>query len=127
MIVAVNKMDDPTTLWSKERYDSIVDQVGKYLRSIGFSANDVTYLPISGFTGQNLKVPVNPTDCPWYNGLTLLDTFDSLQTLERMDELALRIPVLDRYKDSGKTVIMGKVETGVLKVGDELIVNPNNV
>jgi len=127
LIVAINKMDDPTTLWSKERYDTIVDQVGKYLRSIGFGGNDVTYLPISGFTGQNLKVPVTSTDCPWWKGLTLLETLDSLQALERMDELALRIPVLDRYKDAGKTVIMGKVETGVLKVGDELIVQPNNI
>jgi len=70
---------------------------------------------------------VTSTDCPWWKGLTLLETLDSLQALERMDELALRIPVLDRYKDAGKTVIMGKVETGVLKVGDELIVQPNNI
>jgi peptide chain release factor subunit 3 len=127
LIVVINKMDDPTTLWSKERYDSIQEQISKYLRSIGFVANDVCYLPISGYTGQNIKVPVVAEECPWWKGSTLLETLDSLKPLERMDELPLRIPVLDRYKDSGKTVIMGKVETGVLKTGDEILCNPNNI
>jgi len=120
-------MDDPTTLWSKERYDNIQDQLAKYLKSIGFGNNDVIFLPLSGFTGANIKVGVPENECTWFKGNTLLDTLDNLQPLERMDELPLRIPLLDRYKDSGKTILMGKVETGVLKVGDELYVNPNNI
>jgi len=39
----------------------------------------------------------------------------------------LRIPLLDRYKESGKTILMGKVETGVLKIGDDIYCNPNNI
>jgi len=127
LIVAINKMDDPTTDWSKERYDFIQVKVEKYLKSIGFRNQDVFFLPLSGFIGHNIKVPVSPDICPWWNGKTLLETLDSLQPLERMDELPLRIPVLDRYKESGKTIIMGKIETGVLRVGDELVCNPNNI
>jgi peptide chain release factor subunit 3 len=159
LICVINKMDDATTNWSKDRYDAIKDDVTKYLKTIGFLPNDVTFLPLSGFNGSNIKVPVLESDCPWWKyvlaltffpcflfvisscflffvffflnslvrGMTLLDTLDSLQPLERMDELPLRIPLLDRYKESGKTVLMGKVETGVLKVGDELHCNPNNV
>jgi len=120
-------MDDSTVSWSIERYNSIQDQIGKYLKTIGYAGNDVIYLPMSGFTGQNLKVAVDDTTCPWFKGDTLLNTLDSLQPLERMDEMLLRIPLLDRYRESGKTVLMGKVETGVLKVGDEIVVNPNNI
>jgi len=127
LIIVVNKMDDPTTLWKKERYDSIVEQIGKYLRLIGFGSNDTVYLPVSGYTGSNIKLPVSSDDCPWWKGSTLLDTLDSMQPLERMDELYLRIPLLDRYKESGKTILMGKIETGVLRTGDELICNPNNI
>jgi len=127
LIVAINKMDDPTTLWSKERYDTIQTEITKYLKTIGFSQNDISFLPLSGYTGQNIKVPVTEADCSWWKGPTLLSLLDSLQPLDRLDELNLRIPVLDRYKDSGKTLIMGKVESGVLKVGDEIYCNPNNI
>ena len=36
----------------------------------------------------------------------------------------LRIPIIDRYKDSGKIIIMGKVESGILRKGDELVISP---
>lgn len=47
--------------------------------------------------------------------------------MERFDEKDLRIPVLDKYKESGKLHIMGKVETGVLKTGDTILSNPGSV
>jgi hypothetical protein len=47
--------------------------------------------------------------------------------MERFDEKPLRIPVLDKYKESGKLHILGKVETGVLKTGDSILCNPGSV
>jgi peptide chain release factor subunit 3 len=128
LVVLINKMDDPTVEWEKVRYDEIVDKLGKFLKGIGFNLrNDVVWLPGAGLSGHNIKDPVSRDICTWFEGPSLLDALDALKPLERMDEAPLRIPVLDKYKESGKTYILGKVESGCLKTGDDLIANPGQV
>lgn len=66
IVVVVNKMDDMTVEWSKERYDEIKDKLTPFLRSSGFNPKtDVTFLPISGFTGVNLKEKPDPKIVSW--------------------------------------------------------------
>jgi len=71
--------------------------------------------------------PLESNVCPWYKGPPLLGVLDSLQPLARMDTATLRIPVLDRYKEAGKLVILGKVEAGILKTGDNLQMSPGGI
>ena len=66
LIVAINKMDDPSVLWAKERYDEIIAKLLPFLRQVGFNPKEVEFLPISGFTGLNLKDPVSKEICPWF-------------------------------------------------------------
>lgn len=127
IIVAINKMDDPTVNWNQDRFENIKHDVCKYLREIGYKSNDIFVVPISGFTGLNIKTKISTDICSWNTSPSLLDILDSLQTFERLDEKSLRIPILDRIKEDGKTIILGKIETGVLKIGDEIICNPNNI
>jgi len=127
IIVAINKMDDSTVIWSKDRFDAIKLDLGKFLRTIGYTENDVGWIPISGLAGSNLKENVSTEICNWWNGKPLLTMLDELQPFERLDEMPLRIPVLDKYRESGKLYIMGKVETGVIKQGDEIFINPNGM
>lgn len=69
--VVVNKMD--TVNWSKERFDEIVNKLKMFLRQAGFKESDVTYIPCSGMTGENLvKPPTEPQLLSWYNGPTLI-------------------------------------------------------
>ena len=57
MIVVVNKMDEPTVKWSEKRYQEIKDRLSPFMKNNGFNiARDITYLPISGLMGHNLKV-----------------------------------------------------------------------
>lgn len=68
--MVVNKLD--TVNWSKERFDEIVNKLKLFLRQAGFKESDVTYIPCSGLTGENLVKP--PTDkdlLAWYSGPTL--------------------------------------------------------
>ena len=37
IIVVVNKMDDPTVEWAKERYDQIVSELSPFLRQVGYN------------------------------------------------------------------------------------------
>jgi len=78
-------------------------------------------------TGVNIKDPLTSDVCPWFSGTSLLGALDLLKPLDRQDQMPLRIPVLDKYKESGKTYILGKVEYGCLKTGDEIVSNPGNV
>ena len=59
LVILINKMDDPTVKWSKERYDYCKDQLTPYLKSVGFKPRtDIHFLPCSGLTGAGIKVPV---------------------------------------------------------------------
>lgn len=126
LVVAINKMDESTVLWSKERYDTIQSKLGAYLKQIGYNLNDVSWIPISGFSAANVVNQVDTSVCPWYTGEPLLTLLDSLKPLDRQDEKPLRIPVLDRYRESGKLHILGKVECGVLRTGDTILSNPGS-
>jgi elongation factor 1-alpha len=123
LVVAINKMDDPTVNYSKERYEEVKTGVGKFLRMIGYDINKIDFIPISGWYGDNL---VTRSDkMPWYNGPTLVEALDKLTEPPRPIDKPLRIPVQDVYTISGVgTVPVGRVETGVLKVGDTVLFLP---
>lgn len=70
--VVVNKLD--TVGWSKERFDEIVNKLKVFLRQAGFRESDVTYIPCSGLTGENLvKQPTDKDLLSWYRGPTLIN------------------------------------------------------
>lgn len=127
LVVAINKMDDQTVNWDQNRFDNIKTSVGKYLRDTGFQLKDITFIPISGFTGMNIKESVPKEICPWNTSQPLLEILDSMLPFERLNEKPLRIPVLDKIREEGKMMILGKIETGILKLGDEIVCHPNNI
>ena len=126
MVVAINKMDDPTVNWSKERYDEVKDAVARMLRMVGYKVEKIPFVPVSGWTGDNL---VEKSDkMPWYDGPTLIEALDTLEEPPKPIDKPLRIPVQDVYSIKGVgTVPVGRVETGVLKVGDILVFMPPNL
>eukprot|EP01135_Chromosphaera_perkinsii_P008672 Nk52_evm5s1444 gene=Nk52_evmTU5s1444 len=126
LIVVINKMDDPTVQWSKARYQECVAGLTPYLKKCGYNPKkEVYFMPISGQAGTNLKERVDPKVCDFYKGPSLLEYLDELPRLERMGaDSPLRLPIMDKYKDMG-TVVLGKIETGSLQVGDKCCVMPN--
>jgi len=116
MIVAVNKMDSDSVLWSEERFKEIVDATTQFLKRIGWKTETIPFVPLSGWTGDNM-LEASP-HMPWYKGPTLLASLDSVDEPERPSSLPLRIPLQDVYKIGGiGTVPVGRVETGVIKPG----------
>jgi len=86
---------------------------------------DVTFLPMSGVLGANLLLPLDSSICSWYGGPSLVQVLDGLRPPKRDPAAALRIPILDRIKESGKMFIVGKVESGTVRVGQKVVVMPN--
>lgn len=125
MIVLVNKMDDPSVGWSKERYDEIVTKLTPFLKQCGYNIKkDVQFLPISGLQGINMKQRLDSRVCTWYSGPSFFEILDSLEPPDRDPKGPFRMPLIDKYRDMG-TVVMGKIESGTVKRGDSLLIMPN--
>jgi peptide chain release factor subunit 3 len=135
LVVVVNKMDDPTVEWDVNRYEECVGKLKPYLKQCGYVIKkEVKFIPISGLGGDNVKDEVKPEKCNWWKNMyttgahnttnpTLLSCLDSLALTGRNPDGPLRIPVLDRYFERG-CVVMGKVESGTLRMDDEIIIAP---
>jgi len=116
MIVVVNKMDDKSVNWSQARYNEIQAEVSSFLKKIGYNPDQVPFVPISGWLGDNMLE--KSSNLPWYKGPTLLEALDSVKEPKRPADKPLRLPLQDVYKIGGiGTVPVGRVETGILKPG----------
>lgn len=124
LVVAVNKMDDPSVDWSEQRYEEVKDGISGLLKKVGYDPSKISFVPTSGWTGDNL---VDKSDkMPWYKGSSLLETLDTFELPPKPTDKPLRIPVQEVYTIRGVgTTPVGKVETGVLKPGDDLIFMPS--
>jgi len=127
LLVLVNKMDEPTVKWDKARYDEIVDKVGPFLRQSGFNLKtDVFFMPVSGFTGANLKDPLTKAVCPWFEGPSLLDFLDAMPAMDRRLGGPFLMPITGKFKEMG-TIVTGKIESGRIAKGDTILIMPNKV
>jgi peptide chain release factor subunit 3 len=103
LVILVNKMDEATVQWRKERFDEIETKLTPFLKKWGYNvAKDVVFLPASGYTGHNLKDKVPASVCDWYKGKSLFDTFDNLDAVKRNATGPFRMPIMSRYKDMGQ-------------------------
>ncbi|KAG1051487.1 hypothetical protein G6F43_006304 [Rhizopus delemar] len=124
LIIAVNKMDDPTVQWDKARYDEILSKLNLFLKQTGYNPKtDVHFMPLSGFTGANIK-DRDTKSCPWYDGPSLLEFLDNYKTNDRKINAPLMIPISEKYKDMG-TIVVGKIESGHVKKGSHVLMMPN--
>ncbi|KAF7819945.1 eukaryotic peptide chain release factor GTP-binding subunit ERF3A [Senna tora] len=84
LLVVVNKMDEPTVQWSKERYNEIESKMVPFLKASGYNVKkDVLFLPISGLTGANLKTRVDKSICQWWDGPCLFEALDAVEVPPR--------------------------------------------
>jgi elongation factor 1-alpha len=66
MIVAVNKMDEKSCNYSEARFNEIKEEVSKFLGKVGYKAETIPFIPISGWNGDNL---IEKSDnMKWYKG-----------------------------------------------------------
>jgi peptide chain release factor subunit 3 len=118
-------MDDPTVEWNKARFDFIQEKLTAcLLREIGYKRDEFTFLPIAALSGGNISEP-----CPelsWFTGPTLMAALDAVPQPPRNDSDAFRLPVIDRYITKN-LYVSGKIEKGVLREGQNVVVMPSNV
>jgi peptide chain release factor subunit 3 len=115
-------MDDHSVAWSETRWKEIQTNLLPFLNKSGYKDSDVFFVPISGLTGDNILYPVGEK-CPWYKGQTLMQILDNLPVETRNPDGPLRIPILDKMKESG-VIAHGKIESGMIRVGDKIMISP---
>ena len=119
LVVVINKMD--LVGWSKEAYKSLINELDNFLNKINIKP--MAYIPISAMEGDN--VVHKSKNMSWYNGPTVVETLDLFKRLLFNVDGSLRFPVQDVYKFDSKRVIVGKIESGKLEEGDEIIILPS--
>src|SRR5580658_5440497 len=109
LVVAIDKMDDENLL-----------------KASGYNTTKIRFIPISGWTGENLVKP--STNMPWYKGPTILQALDEFTEPPKPLDKPLRLPIQDVYTITGVgTVPVGRIETGRFKVGDTVSIMPEGM
>lgn len=118
--VLVNKMD--LVGYSAGRFGQVAEDYRAYLNGLG--VKPACIIPISAREGDNIVEHAGKM--PWYQGPTVLQALDGFEYKELPTERPLRMPVQDVYKFDQRRIIAGRVESGRVRVGDEVIFSPSN-
>jgi len=119
--VNINKMDSVD--YKEDVYNKVKADVSVVLKQAGYKPDGITFLAISGFKGDN--VAKKSTNMPWYKGPTVLEQLDLFTLPNKPTNLPLRMPLQDVYEITGiGTVPVGKIETGIMKPGQKVIILP---
>jgi bifunctional enzyme CysN/CysC len=116
--VVVNKMDRVD--FSAARFAEIHDEITSHLTGLGLTP--LAVIPISARDGDG--VAVTSQRISWYRGPTVIDALDQLQPARPLEQLALRLPVQAIYKFDDRRIIAGRIESGRLASGDEVVIMP---
>jgi sulfate adenylyltransferase subunit 1 len=124
VVVAVNKMD--LIGYDQAIYDRIVAAYKEFAVSLGLK--DITAIPLSALTGDNVVEPT--VNMPWYQGPTLITLLESLSVYDESHDAPFRFPVQLVARHNGHEAndfrgYMGRIESGVVAVGDTLVVQPS--
>jgi elongation factor 1-alpha len=123
VVVCINKMDDPIINYSEARYNEVKAEMEKLLKTVGFNVAKIRFIPVSGWMGDDLVK--RSEKMTWYKGPTLKEALDEFEVPKPPTDKPLRIPLQDVYTITGVgTVPVGRVETGKMRVGEQVIVMP---
>ena len=117
--VLVNKMD--LVDYEQEVFESIKGGVSKLVASFVYSG--VEFVPASAMEGDNIYKP--STRMEWYDGPTLIQVLDRVEVSKELRPL--RFVVQDTYSVDSERVVVGRVESGALRRGDQVIFQPSGV
>jgi len=120
IIVAINKMD--IVGYQQSIFGKVGKETMQVLSLLGYSG--IECIPVSAMEGDNIYKPSDRME--WYQGLTLLQTLDGVK-LGVVAEKPLRFIVQGTYSINSEKVIVGRIESGILRKEDALIFQPSIV
>ncbi|MDO9580098.1 MAG: elongation factor 1-alpha, partial [Bacteroidales bacterium] len=119
--VLVNKMD--VVSYDQAKFTKVKEDLSVLLKTAGYKIENINFIPASAMAGENITKRTD--NLKWYSGPTLLDQFDLFEEPKKPTDLPMRMPIQDVYTITGVgTVPVGKIETGIMKPGDKIIILP---
>ncbi|MEM0465675.1 MAG: translation elongation factor EF-1 subunit alpha [Candidatus Pacearchaeota archaeon] len=119
--ISINKMD--TVDYKEEAFKKVKEEVSNLLKIVGIDPTKTVFLAVSGLKGDNIYN--KSTNMPWYKGPTIFEQLDLFEEPKKPTHLPVRMPIQDVYEITGiGTVPVGKIETGILKVGQKVKILP---
>ena len=127
--VLVTKMD--LIGYSQLLFDEISTQINKIIVPLlsPYLGVTVPIIPVSALTGVGFGSSEDSRkEMPWYDGPTALEVISSVKSKKGPSDVkAVRFAVKgpkEIYRTGVGTVLVGSLETGVLKTNDKLIIEP---
>lgn len=123
LVLAVNKMD--LVGFSKERFDDIVATYKGWLQTQGIDIPDLQCIPLSALEGDN--VVQKSANTPWYEGQSLMEYLETVPIDQDINLRSFRFPVQYVLRPNlDFRGFAGKVASGVVRVGDEVMALPSH-
>lgn len=124
LIVAVNKMD--LIDYDEDKYNRVIAAYTALAQKVGVA--HFIPLPLSALKGDN--VVHASENMPWYRGQALLELLDHLEVPDESAQ-PLRFPVQNVVRHDGSKIddfrgYAGRIESGSVKVGDTVTIQPQN-
>src|SRR5204862_894704 len=95
-------------------------EISAQLSALGVTPSAV--IPISARDGDG--VAERTPRIAWYHGATVVEALDALEPARPLEQLALRLPVQAIYKFDDRRILAGRIESGHLAAGDQIVVMP---
>jgi len=122
VLVVVNKMDMLPADQAEARFNVVADEIRTYLK--GLDVEPVAVMPISARHGDQIATPSERFG--WYDGQTVLGALGDLRPRAPAANRPLRFAVQDVYHFDDRRTVVGQIESGILRVGDTILVSPND-
>lgn len=119
--VVINKMDRVD--FDQARFHELEEEMTRHLGVIGLSATAVIPITARGGDGVARRTP----SIAWYTGRTVLETLDRFLPAKPLTDLPAALPVQAVYKFDERRIVAGRLETGRISVGDEIIIMPRGM
>ena len=119
VIIVINKMD--LVGYKEERFEEVKKNILEFIAKLAIMPKQV--IPISAMKGDNVAKKSEKMN--WFNGPTILEALDTFKLLGNPINKPMRYPIQDVYDVDGKKIFVGRVESGILKQGEEIILLPS--
>lgn len=132
VVVAINKLDSTTPAWNEQAFNDVQATISKFLSETGFDESNITFVPCSGLSGDNVAKAPTSKNASWITGTysTLLSALESSQhtaTSAESIKRPLRMQIIDVFRGSitNPLSISGRISSGNVQVGDTVTIQPS--
>lgn len=118
VIVAINKMDRVD--YGRNVYEAVRSELDTLLARIGIHPSAA--VPVVARDGDNIAG--ESTRMPWYDGPTIAAAMTVLEPIRRHEGAELRMAVAGVLRRGTERIVVGRIESGSIGVGDEVVLSP---